>query len=111
DEVADDERLRASPAAVGPVDRRGMDLDEDFVLLGDRSLDLFESQDFRWPVPVVDNGSHRGRPPLTVRTTFPVFCFVSTYFVASTTSSSGYDRSMTARYFPASMSSLRKRTS
>ena len=36
---------------------------------------------------------HRQR----VRTTFPVFCSVSTYLVASTTSSSGYVRSMTAR--------------
>src|SRR5213078_1916365 len=42
-------------------------------------------------------GEHRGlqfarqsaRPPLTVRTTLPVFCCVSTYLVASTTSSSG----------------------
>ena len=45
-----------------------------------------------------------------VKTTFPVFCQVSTYLVASTTSSSGYVRSMTARYLPASISSLRKRT-
>ena len=49
--------------------------------------------------------------PFRVSTTFPVFCPVSTYLVASTTSSSGYVRSMTARYFPASISSLRKRTS
>jgi methionyl-tRNA synthetase len=33
--------------------------------------------------------SHRVRPPLIVRTTFPVFCSVSTYLVASTTSSNG----------------------
>ena len=44
--------------AVRPGDRRGVDLDEYFVLLGDGSLDIFESQDVRRPVPVVDNCSH-----------------------------------------------------
>ena len=42
--------------------------------------------------------------PFSVSTTFPVFCPVSTYLVASTTSSSGYVRSITGRYLPASMS-------
>ncbi len=40
-------------------------------------------------VRVSDNRSHRAQPPLIVRTTFPVFCSVSTYLDASTTSSSG----------------------
>ena len=70
-------------------------LDEKLVVLRNRPLDLLESQDLRRPVPVVDNCPHAftpsrsGRVQLTVRTTFPVFCPVSTYFVASTTSSSG----------------------
>ena len=46
---------------------------------------------------------HRATP-FSVSTTFPVFCPVSTYLVASTTSSSGYVRSITGRYLPASMS-------
>ena len=33
-------------------------LDEDFVLLGPERLDLFDSQNLRRPVPVVDDGSH-----------------------------------------------------
>ncbi len=49
--------------------------------------------------------------PLIVRTTFPVFCCVSTYFVASTTFSSGYTESITGRYSLLSASSFRKRTS
>ena len=44
--------------AVGPGDRRGVDPDEDFVVLRDGPLDVFESQDVRRSVPVVDNGSH-----------------------------------------------------
>ena len=35
--------------------------------------------------------------PFSVSTTFPVFCPVSTYLVASTTSSSRYVRSITGR--------------
>ena len=35
--------------------------------------------------------------PFSVSTTFPVFCPVSTYLVASTTSSRGYVRSITGR--------------
>ncbi len=46
-------------SAVRPGDSRGVDLDEDFVLLGDRPLDFCESQNVRRPVPVVDNCSHR----------------------------------------------------
>lgn len=46
---------------------------------------------------------HRATP-FSVSTTFPVFWPVSTYLVASTTSSSGYVRSITGRYLPASMS-------
>src|SRR5207245_9573971 len=44
--------------AVRPGDRRGVDLDEGLVLFGDGPLDVFESQDVRRPVPVVDNCSH-----------------------------------------------------
>jgi hypothetical protein len=47
-----------SSRAVRSGDRRGMDLDEYFVLFGDGPLDVFESQDVRRPVPVVDNCSH-----------------------------------------------------
>src|SRR5258708_17608203 len=45
-------------SAVRPGDRRGMNLDQYFVLLGDGPLDVFESQNVRRPVPVVDNCSH-----------------------------------------------------
>ncbi len=44
--------------AVRPGDRRSVDLDEDLVLFGDGPLDVFESQNVRRPVPVVDNCSH-----------------------------------------------------
>ena len=68
------------------------------------------------PVPVVHDRSHRAAhraaPPVghgqdDVAGLLPRLDVA----VASTTSSSGYVRSMTARYSPASMSSLRKRTS
>ena len=67
---------------------------EDLVLLRHGLLDVGEPEDVRRSVPVVDDGSHRAAPPSTVRTTLPVFCSVSTYRVASTTSSSGYERSI-----------------
>ena len=67
-EEANDERARATHAAVGAVDRRGVDLHEDFVVPGHRPLDFFESQDLRRPVPVVDYGSH-GWTQLTLMTT------------------------------------------
>ncbi len=58
DEGTDEERLRAAPAAVGLSDRRGVDLDEYLVLIGNGALDVFESLDIRRPVPVVDDCSH-----------------------------------------------------
>ena len=86
-----EERARTAHVAVRLRDRRGVDANENLVVLGSRSLDLLESQDGRRPVPVVDNRSHDFASPLpfSVSTTFPVFCPVSTYLVASTTSSSG----------------------
>src|SRR5262245_51139704 len=95
---------------IGPRDRRGTNRDKHLVVLRDGALDLSEVEHLGGPVPVMDDRSHDGFVP-SVRTTLPVFCPVSTYLVASTTSSSGYVRSMTARYFPASMSSFRMRTS
>ena len=62
-----------------------MDADEDLVVAGHGALDLLEPQHVGRPVPVEDDSFHA----LTVRTTFPVFCNVSTYLAASTTSSSG----------------------
>jgi hypothetical protein len=47
----------------------------------------------------------------SVRTTLPIFCQLSTYRTASTTSSSRYTRSTTGRYLPASRSSFRRRMS
>ena len=41
-EEAADEVFGAAQARVRPVDRRGVDLDEDFVVLGYRPLDVFE---------------------------------------------------------------------
>jgi hypothetical protein len=55
---AADEVLGAALRRIGPVDRRGVDLDEDFVVLGDRPLDLFQPQNLRRPVPVVDDRPH-----------------------------------------------------
>ena len=71
-EHAPEERVGLANVAVCPVDRRGVDPHEHFVVLGYGSLDLFDSQDLRRPVPVVNDRSHRDRPP-TVRTTLPVF--------------------------------------
>src|SRR5205085_9411555 len=44
--------------AVRPGDRRGVDLDAYFVLLGDGQLDFCESLNVRRPIPVVDNCFH-----------------------------------------------------
>ena len=44
--------------AVQPIDRRGVDLDQDLSLFGYRPLDVFEPQNVRRPVPVEDDGSH-----------------------------------------------------
>src|SRR5207245_2451316 len=94
---------------VQPVYRRGVHLDQDLVLLGCRPFDVHEPQDFWGPVPVIDNCPHDSpclAAPLMVTTTFPVLCHVSTYRVASITPSSGWQRSMPARYLPAAMSSF-----
>jgi hypothetical protein len=40
-EEANEERLRLAESAIRAVDRRGVDLDEDFVVLRYRSLDVF----------------------------------------------------------------------
>ena len=85
---AADEVLGATKAGVGARDRRRPDLDEHLVVSGDGLLERLDSQDLRRPVPVVDDCSHEPLPS-SVRTTFPVFWPVSTYFVASTTCSSG----------------------
>ena len=58
---------------------------------GSGRLDLRDPEDLGWAVSVVHHGLHDSAPALlseaTVSTTLPVFCPVSTYFVASTTSS------------------------
>jgi hypothetical protein len=77
----------SADVAIRLADRRRPHSHEDLVVTGRRRLDLLDSQDFGWPVPDVDDSSHRP-VPFMVRTTFPVFCPVSTYFVASITSSS-----------------------
>jgi hypothetical protein len=53
-----DERLGLAHSAVGPVDRRGVDPDQDLVVLGYRPLDVLDPQDVRRPVPVADNRLH-----------------------------------------------------
>ena len=55
---AREERFGGTEAAVRAVDGRGVDLDQNLVVLRDRPLDVFEPQDLRRPVPVVDDGSH-----------------------------------------------------
>src|ERR1700730_5778834 len=90
EEQANEERLGATNAAVCPGDRRGVDLDEDLVVLWQWPLNLFESLHVWRSVPVVDNRSHAFLfEPLRVSTTFPVLRRDSTYLVASITSSSG----------------------
>ena len=46
---ADEERLGGAHAAVGPVDRRGADADQDLVFRGDRALDVLEQQNVGGP--------------------------------------------------------------
>ena len=58
-EEAADEGVAAAHPGIRPVDRRGMDLDEDFVVLWNGPLDVSEPQNVRGPVPVVDDRSHR----------------------------------------------------
>jgi hypothetical protein len=53
------ERAGGTAVAVGPVDRRGPDLDQDLVLYRDRPLHLLDPLDIRRPVPVVHDRSHR----------------------------------------------------
>ena len=84
-EEALQERLRGANVAVGPVDGRRMDPDENLVVGRLRPLDLLDTKDLRGSVPVVDDRPHRAghrvaADPLwlTVRTTLPVFCPVST---------------------------------
>src|SRR5260370_6153532 len=92
EDQADQERLTRPNAAVGTGHRRPVTLHEHLVIAGDGPLDVFEPLNLRRPVPVVDDRFHWS--PLvcsdeTVRTTLPIFCCVSTYLVASITSSSG----------------------
>jgi hypothetical protein len=56
---ADEERSRIPEPAVGTVDRRGVDGDEDLVVLRHRTFDVVEPEDVRWSVPVVDNRPHQ----------------------------------------------------
>src|SRR5438093_648114 len=43
---------------VHPVDRGRVDLDEDLVVSGSGLGDFRETEDFRWPIPVINDGSH-----------------------------------------------------
>jgi hypothetical protein len=58
---AADEVLGAAETRIRPIDRRGVDLDEDFVVLGYGPLDLFEPQNLGRPVPFVDDRFHSVR--------------------------------------------------
>ena len=55
-----EERVGSTSVTVRPVDRRGTDPDQDFVLFGARPLDLLEAQDLRRAVPIVDDCPHAG---------------------------------------------------
>ena len=100
-EEAREERVGRPVSAIGSRDRRGEDPDEDLALIRHGALDVLESLDLGRPVPVVHNRSHAftssrsfavvagAGAPVTVSTTFPVFWPVSTYLLASITSSSG----------------------
>ena len=55
---ADDEVFGLAEAAVGAVDRGGMDADKDFVVLGDGLGDVFQVKDVRRAVNRVDAGLH-----------------------------------------------------
>jgi len=50
--------VRLASVDIQSIDGGGVDLYEHLVVLLDGPLDFFESQDIRWPVPVVDNRSH-----------------------------------------------------
>jgi hypothetical protein len=80
-------RARSAHVAVRLRDLRGLDPDEELVLGPNRTLDVLDPQPVRRPEAIVDDGSHG--EATTVSTTFPTFWPVSTYLVASTTSSSG----------------------
>src|SRR5207302_8892362 len=63
-EEAGNEWCSSSNAAVSPGNSRRVDLYEHLIVLRDGPFDLFESQDIRRPVPVVDNCSHEAPFPL-----------------------------------------------
>ena len=52
------ERRSFSQRAVGPAHRGCVDPDPDLVGLGNGRFDIFEPEDVRRPVSVVDNGPH-----------------------------------------------------
>ncbi len=58
-EEAREERLGGAEPAIRAIDRRGADLDEDFVVFRDRSLDLLDPQDLGRSVAVEHDCSHR----------------------------------------------------
>ena len=64
-----EERLGGAKRAVRAGHRGHADPDEDFVCLGYRPLDVFDSQDVRGAVAVVDHGPHgvRREPSLRIR--------------------------------------------
>src|SRR5712692_8932663 len=60
------------------------------IVIGDhRPVDVLQLENVGGAELVSDDRPHRARPPLMVMTTFPTFCSVSTYLVASITSSNG----------------------
>ena len=83
---------RASATVPAPRHPRRPDVDEDLVGGGYRLGNVLDAKHLRRAVPVVHDRLHDASPipfrPATVSTTFPVFCPVSTYLVASMTSSS-----------------------
>ena len=89
--------LAVQAVPLGAVDRRRPHAHQHLVVGRLGLLELPQLEHVRPAVPLPHDGLHRGCLPFTVRTTLPVFCRVSTYRVASTTSSSGYVRSITGR--------------
>jgi hypothetical protein len=63
------ERVGRTAVAICPVDRRGVDPDQDLIVLGYGPLYILESQDIGRPVPVVNGGLHSFFPPILWRAT------------------------------------------
>jgi hypothetical protein len=61
-EEAPEDRRSRPRVPIGLGDRAGADRDQDLVVLGHGPLDLFDSEDLRRPVAILDYGFHALTP-------------------------------------------------